>query len=80
MNIQFLTFDLGVRVTENIAQYPIHHLTYSDTKFKLAMSNGLRGAAFTRKYIICMTFDFGIKVIPNNAQYPLRHHVTYSGT
>ena len=49
-----LTFDLdlGVKVTQNVAQYPLHHVTYSATKFEVATSNRLGGDAFTRKYII----------------------------
>ena len=34
--------DFGVRVTQNVAQYPLHHVTYPDTKFKVA---------FRRRYI-----------------------------
>ena len=41
-------FDLGVKVTQNIAQYPLHHKTYSAAKFEVAMSNGLGGDTFTR--------------------------------
>ena len=40
--------DLGVKVTRNVAQYPLHHVTYSATKFEVATSNGLRGDTFTR--------------------------------
>ena len=31
----FLTFDLdiGVKVTGNVAQYPLHHVTYIPAKF-----------------------------------------------
>ena len=47
-----LRVDLGVKVTQDVAQYPLHHVTYSDTKFEVAMSNGLGGDAFTSKYII----------------------------
>ena len=39
--------DLGINVTRNVAQYPLHHVTYLGTKFKVAMSNGLGGDAFT---------------------------------
>ena len=48
--IQHLTFDLdlGVKVTRNVAQYPLHHVTYSTTKLKVATSNGLGGDTFTR--------------------------------
>ena len=52
--IQYLTFDidLGVKITQNVAQYPLHHVTYSATKFEVAMSNSLGGDTFTRKYNI----------------------------
>ena len=45
-----MTFDLdlGVNVTRNVAQYPLHHVTYSPTKFEVATSNGLGGDTFTR--------------------------------
>ena len=51
---QYLTFDLdlGVKVTEKVAQNPLHHVTYSATKFEVAKSNRLGGDTFTRKYII----------------------------
>ena len=39
--IQYLTFDL--KITRNVAQYPLHHVTYSATK----SSNGLGGDTFT---------------------------------
>ena len=35
-----------------VAQYPLHHVTYSPAKFEIATSNGLEEDAFTRKYII----------------------------
>ena len=41
--------DLGVKVTQNIAQYPLHHVTYLGTKFEVATFNGLGGDAFTTK-------------------------------
>ena len=44
-------FDLNAKVTQNVAQYPPHHVTYA-TKFKVAMSNGLGGDTFTKKYVI----------------------------
>ena len=43
MHLQEITFfdlDLGVKVSQNVAQYPLHHVTYLGTKFKVAMSNG----------------------------------------
>ena len=44
--------DLSATVTQDAAQYPLHHVTYSGTKFEVATSNGLGGDAFTRKNII----------------------------
>ena len=48
--MHYFTFglDLGAKVTQNVAQYPLHHVTYSPTKFEVATSNGLGGDTFTR--------------------------------
>ena len=73
-----MTFDLGVKVIQNVAQYPIHHVTYSATKFEVAMSNGLEEGTCTIHYLT-FGLDLGVKVIQNVAYYPL-HHVTYSAT
>ena len=50
MKIQYLTFDLdlGVKVTQNVAQFPLHHVTYSPTKFEVATFNGLGGDTLAR--------------------------------
>ena len=40
--------DLGVKVTRNVAQYPLHHVIYASTKFEVATSNGLGGDTITR--------------------------------
>ena len=66
--------DLVVMVTQNVAEYPSHHVTHGPGKFEVAMSNG-KGDAFKRKKIFGL--DLGIKDILNIAQHPL-HHVTYS--
>ena len=58
-------FDLRVKVTQNITQYPWHHVTYAPANFEVATSNGLGVDAFTRKYII----DLGLKVTQNVTQY-----------
>ena len=44
--------DLWVKVTQDVAQYPLHHVTYSDSKFEVATSHSLGGDAFTSKYTI----------------------------
>ena len=41
-NNLFLTYNLyfGVKVTQNVAQYLQHNMTYAPVKFEVAMSNG----------------------------------------
>ena len=34
-------FDIGVKVARNVAQYPLHHVTYSATNFEVVTCNGL---------------------------------------
>ena len=43
--------DLGVMVTQNVAEYLPHHVTHGPGKFEAATSNG-KGDAFKRKYIL----------------------------
>ena len=72
-SILYLTFYLilGVKVTQNVAQYPLHHVTYSTTKYKVSTSNGLGGDTFTRNVTDGRTHgqtdgrrtDFGTKLI-----------------
>ena len=42
--------DVGVRVTWDVDQNPLHHVTYAFAKFEAATSNGFGGDSFTRKY------------------------------
>ena len=78
-NILF-DLDLGVKVTVKVAQYPLHHVTYSGTKFEVASSNGLGGATSTRKYIIRMlTLTLGSRS-HKMLLSTLYFYVTYSGT
>ena len=76
--IHYLTFDLGIMITWNVAKYPLHHLTYAAAKFEAATSNDLGGDAYTRKYII-LPLIMGSRSHEMKLQYPL-HHVTYSGS
>ena len=48
--IHYLTFDLdlGVKVTRNVTQYPLHHVIYAPTKFEVATSNRLGKDTITR--------------------------------
>ena len=43
--------DLGVMVTQNVEEYPSHHVTHGPGKFGVAMPNGKKDA-FKRKYIL----------------------------
>ena len=77
-----MTFDLdlGVKVTRNVVQYPLHHVTYPVTKFEVATSKRLGGDTFTKKkHYMTFDLDLGVKATQSVAQYPL-HHVTYSTT
>ena len=47
MHFTFIDLDLGIKVTLNIVQHPLHYVTYSPVKFEVAMSSSLG-----RKYII----------------------------
>ena len=44
--------DLLVKVTRNVAQCPLHHVTYAPTEFEIPTSKALGGEAFTRKFNI----------------------------
>ena len=41
-------FDLGVKVTQNVAHFPLHHVICEPTKFEVATPNDLRGDAFAK--------------------------------
>ena len=45
-------FTRKCKVTQIVAQYPLHCVTYSRTTFEVATSNSLGGDALIRKYII----------------------------
>ena len=53
MHLQESTlFDLQVKVTLNVAQCPLHHVTYAPTEIEVTKSNALGGETFTRKFNI----------------------------
>ena len=66
--------DLGIKVTRNVAQYPLHHVTYLTTKFKVATFNGLGGDTFTRNVMDGRQTDFSTKLI-----YPFWGRMLASG-
>ena len=71
--------DLQVKVTLNVAQYPLHHVTYAPTEFEVTTSKALGGEAFTRNSILDLDLGVKVKVTQNVAQYPL-HHVNRPAT
>ena len=44
-----LIFDLiiGINSTQNVAQYPLHHVTYTSAKLKVVLSKSLGGKDLT---------------------------------
>ena len=46
--IHYLTFDLWLKVTQNILQYPLHHVIYASAKFEVATSNCLEEDTIAR--------------------------------
>ena len=44
--------DLGVKVTQNVAQFPRHHVTFAPTEFEVTTSKALGGEVFARKFNI----------------------------
>ena len=60
--------DLGVKVTQDFAKYPLYHATYSDTKFEVASSDGLGGDAFTKINYLTVDLDVWVKVTRNVLQ------------
>ena len=44
--------DLQVKVTPNVVQCPLHHVTYAHKEFEITTSKALGGEAFTRKFNI----------------------------
>ena len=41
--LHYLTFAFVVKVTKNVAQYPLHHVTFVPAKFEIATCEGLEG-------------------------------------
>ena len=74
-----MTFDLdlGVKVSQNVAQYPLHHVTSQLQRLKLLRQKVKEEMHLQENSIFDL--DLGVKVTQNVAQYPL-HHVTYSAT
>ena len=44
--------DLPVKVTQNVAQCPLNHVTYAPTEYEVTTPKALGGEAFTRKFNI----------------------------
>ena len=47
---------------QNAAHYPLHHMTYSGTKFEVATSNDIGGDSFTKTHYFTVNLDLGVNV------------------
>ena len=46
--------DLGVNVTRNVAQCPLHYVTYAPTEFEVTTSKGLGRDTVTKKQYLTL--------------------------
>ena len=69
-------FDLGVKVTRNVAQYPRHHVTYAPAKFDIATSQVKEKMHLQENTL----FDLDRVKVTRNVAQCLLHHVTYAPT
>ena len=59
MKKYIIDLDLGVKVTDDVAKYPLHHVTYSGTKFEVSSSGCLGGDALIKDIIRLLTLRLG---------------------
>ena len=72
-------FDLILKVTQNVAQYSLHHVTYGAAKIEdCCYIKWFRRKCIYKK-MHYLTLDLGVKVTLSVAQYSL-HHVTFAAT
>ena len=64
-----------VKVTQNVAKYPQHHVTYAPEKFDVAHPMVKEKMHLQENTLFDL--DLGVKVTLNVAKYP-QHHVTYA--
>ena len=62
-------FDLGFKVTQDVSQHPLHHVTYAFAKFDSARCIYKKNTVFD--------LDHKVRVTCDVAQYHL-HHETYA--
>ena len=74
-----ILFVLGLKVTQNIALYPLHHVAYAPAKFKVATPDGSEEMHLQIKHYLTFVLELVVNVTKNVAQYPL-FHVTYAAS
>ena len=64
MKIHYMTFDLdlGIKVTQNVAQYSLHHVTYAATKFEVARFR--RRCIYYKIHYILTDFNYATLTSP----------------
>ena len=72
-------FDLDLWVTQNAAQYPLHHVTYGPAKFEVEVQRFRRRCIYKKVHYLTCNLDLGVraKVTRNIPKYPL-HFVTFA--
>ena len=68
-----MTLTIGQGHTRNVAQYPLHHMTYTPSKLSVAMSNCLGGKLMHLQEI----FDLTLIQDQGHMKHCPLHHVTY---
>ena len=71
--INYLTFDLGVNVTQNIPNYPLHYVIYASAKFEVAKSNDLVRDAITRNVTDGRTYGWTYNDMYKVYSYDIPH-------
>ena len=74
-NAFLFDLDLEVKVTQNVAQYPRHHVSYKPAKFDIMLHPTAKKIHLQENTVFDL--DLWVKVTQNVAQCPL-HHVTYA--
>ena len=67
-----IDIDLGSKVTWDLAQCPLYHVTYAPANFEVETSTGFKEDAFTKKYII---WNRSREILPSTLFITWRMHL-----
>ena len=58
-------FDLDLKVTQNVTEYPLNHVTYAPAKFEFSTTNGLGSSIYKKMHYLILTYGSGhVKCCP----------------